>query len=960
MRITIEKWSLICFLSVLFLALAVNIPASHAQDSPQWHLPDGAIARLGKGIIQELAYSPDGSQLVVGSSIGVWLYDTVTYQEVALLTGRTHGVASVAYSPDGTTLASGSYQEVHLWDVATGNLINTLEGHESYVGSIAFSPDGNTLASGSYNWVRLWDVATGNLTNTLEGNGSSVAFSPDGNTLASGSRNRVRLWDVATGNLINTLEGGGNSVAFSLGGTILASAGGWRNRIRLWDVATGSLINTLEEHTDRVLSVAFSPDGSTLASGSQDNTVRLWDVATGNLTNTLEEHTGRVESITFSPDGITLASGSSDGTVRLWDMATGSLINTLEGHTGGVSSVAFSPDGNTLASGSGYYDEEIPDDELVWGWDNTVRLWDVATGSLINTLEHTSGVLSVAYSSDGTTLASGSQDNRVRLWDVATGNLINTLQGGGNSVAFSPDGNTLASGSGDNTVRLWDAATGNLIKILTGHTDHVSSVVFSPDGTTLASGSYREIRLWDVATRSLINTLQGGGNSIAFSPDGNTLAVGRYGRVNLWDTATGDLINTLGDFSSYSLSVMFSPDGTTLASGSWDNTVRLWDVATGNRINTLTGHIDWVRSVAFSPDGATLASGGNDGTVLLWNVPTPPIGFDPPTIADQTYTLDTPITPLALPLAIGGTPPYTHTLSPIPDGLYFDAFALSLNGTPTVEGTTNVTYIATDTTGDAATLNFTITVTGTGPGPGGPDPLDVNGNGRVDVLDLVWVAVSYGMRGDTLPADVNADGVVNVQDLVAVAGAIDAGAALPTKIAEEVLFAAEAAAAELEGVPGAPGMRFNTARQGAASHLTAYSNIANALSEARTFGTGDARLGKWVPLLEELLQVLAERGAIPETTALLANYPNPFNPETWIPYHLAKGADVTLTVYDVRGSIVRELRLGHQPAGVYESRGRAAYWDGKNQLGEKVASGLYFYTLTAGDFTATRKLLIAK
>ena len=159
---------------------------------------------------------------------------------------------------------------------------------------------------------------------------------------------------------------------------------------------------------------------------------------------------------------------------------------------------------------------------------------------------------------------------------------------------------------------------------------------------------------------------------------------------------------------------------------------------------------------------------------------------------------------------------------------------------------------------------------------------------------------------------------------------------------------------ELEAVAGAPVMGFNTPRQGAASGITAYDNVAAALAD------GDVRLGKWLPLLEGLLQVLAEMGAIPEATALLPNYPNPFNPETWIPYHLSKDAMVTLTIYDASGSVVRELLLGHQAAGVYESRGRAAYWDGKNQIGEKVASGVYFYTLTAGDFTATRKLLIRK
>ena len=347
---------------------------------------------------------------------------------------------------------------------------------------------------------------------------------------------------------------------------------------------------------------------------------------------------------------------------------------------------------------------------------------------------------------------------------------------------------------------------------------------------------------------------------------------------------------------------------------------------------------------------------------IALGIPQTPLGdglrFSPNTISDQTFTVGTDVS-LTLPIATGGTPPYLYTLAPtLPAGLYFDPIANGpgyIGGTPTAAlPATPFTYTATDANGASAALTFTITVEADGLN------LDVNGDGRVDVLDLVWVAVSYGMRGAALPADINADGVVNVTDLVAVAEGIDAGAALPAKIAEELLFAAEAAAAELEGVAGAPVIGFNTPRQVAASGINAYGNVAAALSDARSLVGGDVRLGKWMPLLEEFLQLLAEMGAIPESTTLLPNYPNPFNPETWIPYHLATDAEVTLTVYDVRGSMVRELRFGHQPAGVYESRGRAAYWDGKNQLGEKVASGLYFYTLTAGEFNATRKLLIQK
>ncbi|KAL8353836.1 hypothetical protein RB601_003595 [Gaeumannomyces tritici] len=224
------------------------------------------------------------------------------------------------------------------------------------------------------------------------------------------------------------------------------------------DLDWNACLQTLEGHGGSVSSVAFSPDGQRLASGSGDNTVKLWDAATGACLQTLEGHSDEVLSVAFSPDGQRLASASYDKTVKLWDAATGACLQTLEGHSSSVSSIAFSPDGQRLASGS--------DDE-------TVKLWDAATGACLQTLEgHSSSVSSVAFSPDGQRLVSGSYDKTVKLWDAATGVCLQTLEGHSwyvNSVAFSPDGQRLASGSGDNTVKLWDAATGACLQTLEGH-----------------------------------------------------------------------------------------------------------------------------------------------------------------------------------------------------------------------------------------------------------------------------------------------------------------------------------------------------------------------------------------------------------------------------------------------------------------------------------------------------------
>ena len=287
-----------------------------------------------------------------------------------------------------------------------------------------------------------------------------------------------------------------------------------------------------------------------------------------------------------------------------------------------------------------------------------------------------------------------------------------------------------------------------------------------------------------------------------------------------------------------------------------------------------------------------------------------PIQLSPNALANQSFKVNTEIDSIVMPVAHGGTPPYTYTLSPaLPPGLQFDAVHRFIAGIPTdALSPTPFTYTATDAANADVVLRFTLEVIGSAspePPPSEPPPLmlDVNGDGEVDVLDLVWVAMFYGKRGD-LTADVNNDGIVNVQDFILVAEAVDA------KLAEGIA----------EDIP--------------------------------------------VDLIEEALWKMIDNiAAAPSqthTTALLPNYPNPFNPETWIPYTLSAATDVAIKIHATDGSLVRRLAFGHQPAGFYVSKYRAAYWDGRNQTGEPVASGLYFYTLTAGDFTATRKLLIHK
>ena len=628
------------FLAMLLISLAVLPLARNAlaQESPQWHLPEGATARLGKGSINEIAYSPDGTRLAVASRIGIWMYDTETGEALDLLAPNT-GVESVSFSPDGQILATGNWDgNVRLWHATTGELLQTIPGHP-YLrnfysptrNNVVFSPDGNTLAVGSRdNTVFLWNVNTGKQLHTFIGHttlntgaASSISFSLDGKILASSSSDYVDgevkasviLWDVNTGDQLQALTGDTRrveSISFSPDGSMLAT-GSW-GEIRFWDVNTGETLQTLTG-TSWVESISFSPDGSMLATGSWGE-IRFWDVNTG---ETLQTLTGGSSSISFSPDGSTLATGSGTS-VRFWDVNTGEPLQEITGHHS-LHNVSFSPDGNTLA----YFREG-----------NEVQLWDVNTGEL-RTFTMRS-IYSVAFSPDGNTLAIGG--NWITyLWNANTGGPIHTFSKIAcriESVAFSPDGNTLAGGGSDGIVRLWDIKTGTERQIPTGQVGD-ARVVFSPDGNTLATVpdiGHRQVRLWDVNTGKQLREFTADGSglvriySMAFSPDGNTLATGSsdydysggwLGTVTLWDVNTGETLRTLTGHTDTVSSISFSPNGSILATGSRDE-IRFSDVNTGETLRTLTGHTHEVSSISFSPDGSMLATGSRDGAVLLWEL----------------------------------------------------------------------------------------------------------------------------------------------------------------------------------------------------------------------------------------------------------------------------------------------------------------------------------------------------
>ena len=606
------------------------------EDVSQWGLPEAAKARLGKGGINALAFSPDGTQFAVGSNIGVWLYDMATGKAIALFPGMCQ---SVAFSPDGRYLVNGGGRfhrsMLKVWELATRQEVPHIEGLFA-ARDLFFSADSDTLIglSEQGDAINTIDVETGKRSVTAIEDRSVEqrqrrhgyeSYALTGDKIAVGGENgTIGLWDTTTGEKQLTLKDEAAPMPVPVP---LMRDGDFKVEDDHFPMPM--------DRSLQVLTLAFSADGTRLASGAKDTTVRLWDTAGTEAPIVLQGHQGWINALAFSPDGSLLASGDTDTAVHVWDTASGALLATFRGHLSGVVALKFSPDGGTLASGS---------------VDGTVRFWRIETQEALpmHITGHTESVKAVAFLDDGSMLTSVAFNGVITLWDLRTlkrtdieiperGDMLS-------GAAFSPNGTRLASVSATGRI-YFDPGRGESFSTST-HTDE------------------NRVILTDVKTGDQVATFkvpQGGRHRearLAFSPDGERIALGGSGNIRVWNTAVTDKDvfldipltedvpipengngefppglppHGLHHFAVEVSALVFTPDGKKLISGAMNGQVQMWDAETGVPLapflegddpeSMIEGNSisfrDAITTLAYVADKGLLAIGSYRGTRLL-------------------------------------------------------------------------------------------------------------------------------------------------------------------------------------------------------------------------------------------------------------------------------------------------------------------------------------------------------
>ena len=641
------------------------------SDVAKWALPEGAIARLGRGGVSDMAFSPDGQHFAVGTSIGLWLYELSTLTPIALWETERGSISRVTFSPDSRWIASLTLHEaLRVWDIQNAACIAEMEFREKEdrwgLSKPIFSVDGERLVvfSGDQRKVKkvqVWYPHTGTRLSETEIPTTydvyPTCFSPDLRLLAGTSYDRnnrtaefIAVWDVETGEQIVQLDWSERwgRLCFSPCGKFLA-AGGSAGRIQVWDIETGNLEETYTEDEDAQTHPYYPPEGGLIAAVlfPSQSKMEIQHLEKGEKIDTYE-HQSKGSFVRFSESGTQMAYTDTNE-IKIWTKgrSTAQAFPTIQGHTGTVGSLVFTPDEKTLVTAY---------------WGRNTLLWDVSNQCARHPTkeELPDRIRDVYPTSSSKILAVGGGENILEVCEFGNSEPLAEIaipESGLSHLtgtdALALTGQRLARAGRDRNIYVWEHIpssnemdeSGNWEKCATliGHPEHIRALALSPDGKRLASISItrpqkrqeRTILLWDVDTEKQIAQLpptileRGGYRSsdvgIAFSPDGDLIAGGFCKEIVLWDATDGKILMTLpqSEENQRPITLCFSPCGRYLAAGAWwkgglkKTSICLWEVATGKNIATFKGHTTDVQCFAFSQDGTLLVSGGHDGAITF-------------------------------------------------------------------------------------------------------------------------------------------------------------------------------------------------------------------------------------------------------------------------------------------------------------------------------------------------------